>query len=342
MMAEEDQKIERTVTQTVSEDEMAVEAPLEYHDDLNPKGTTGLRRRRLVIVLAFIAFLLVLAVVLTVAFVLVKNKNSSGTDISSGKERAVPTASPTHTPMAVFSPTIAPSVSPTPLPTPRPTLLPTTLSTADPKENLKRFVKQVVESVVIDSSTLNDPTSPQYLAREWLMTLDNSIWASTENTQLMVERYAMTVLDIALAGELAVRTPTLTVCDWIGVECVEMSEERMDGVSTRAHIRQINWARRGLTGSLPEEIVLVQEYLWKIDLAENDLVGPLPDTFYSLTNLTHVYLHNNRLSGGISDRIANMPQLVDVYFGHNELTGSIPSTWASIRQGEFSKPLRKF
>lgn len=345
MMADKDPKIERTVTLTTSDDDMLLETPPdeEVTHDLDNKGFAAPRKRRLVIVLGFAAILLILAVALTVFFALVKKP-------SNNDDGGVVSNTPTRTPVTGTSPISVPTASLTPLPTLGPTASPTPITpatptappTADPKADLKRFVNQVVDMAVMDTSTLKDPTSPQYLAREWLIHSDNGIWASTENGPMMAERYAMAVLDIALAGELSVRTPTLHVCDWLGVECEEISEERIEGVSTRKQIRQINWARRGLTGSLPEEIVLVQEYLWKLDLAENDMIGALPEMFYSLTNLTHVYLHNNRLSGAISESgIANMPQLVNVYFGHNQFTGTIPSTWASIRQGQFSKPLRK-
>ena len=56
----------------------------------------------------------------------------------------------------------------------------------------------------------------------------------------------------------------------------------------------------------------------------NNLVGTIPASIGSLTNLTMLYLNNNQLSGSIPTEIGNLTQLTSLYLLANQLSGSIP------------------
>lgn len=63
----------------------------------------------------------------------------------------------------------------------------------------------------------------------------------------------------------------------------------------------------------------------KIDLRDNNLVGEIPDAFYSMTYLRQVLLTRNKLSGTISPKIGGMTRLMNISLGYNQLTGTIPA-----------------
>ena len=62
-----------------------------------------------------------------------------------------------------------------------------------------------------------------------------------------------------------------------------------------------------------------------IDVSNNALVGPLPESLYSLSNLKFAYLSNNTFTGTISAGLENMRTLNDLWLDGNQFTGTFPS-----------------
>jgi len=63
------------------------------------------------------------------------------------------------------------------------------------------------------------------------------------------------------------------------------------------------------------------EYL---DLASNDIPGPLPDELFNLTNLRSCFLDYNQFSGTLPTRVGDLNSLEELYLFNNNLQGPIP------------------
>ena len=67
-----------------------------------------------------------------------------------------------------------------------------------------------------------------------------------------------------------------------------------------------------------------------LDLAANNLVGPIQPQLGELSNLVHLDLGRNKLTGQIPPGLGNLSSLVRLDLGQNELTGQIPSELANL------------
>ena len=67
-----------------------------------------------------------------------------------------------------------------------------------------------------------------------------------------------------------------------------------------------------------------------LNLAENNLTGPLPDYLASLTELTELALQKNNLSGEISPALGQFEHLENFYLSRNNLTGEIPAEFGGL------------
>ena len=214
-----------------------------------------------------------------------------------------PTAAPT---MMEVIPTIAPVTAAPVTEIPIPTAAP---STKAPTMNRNHPMIGILQDYT-EIDILMDPYSPQGEAVAWLSTKDEQTPSAEER---FVQRYAMTVLDIAL------HTPAPRLwssrneheCRWPGVTCDD--DQWVTG---------INWARQNLMGTIPSELGLLAE-LVSLDIAQNSLKGRF-DSIYPLEKLKFAYLFENFLTGSISTGIENMGNLTRLFAGHNQLTGSIP------------------
>lgn len=68
-----------------------------------------------------------------------------------------------------------------------------------------------------------------------------------------------------------------------------------------------------------------------LDLCGNKLSGPMPDSFWNLTNLIEVDLSVNSFTGSLTDaRLNNLPKLEVLSLGGNQLCGEVPPPPYSI------------
>lgn len=261
------------------------------------------------------------------------NNSGGATPDDATTTATTPTLSPTTAEPSV-SPTIAPSASPTPLP------------------DLIRVALQISSM-----DQLSDLSTPQGQAIAWLRTQSDSMLTGSTNdndnstsssnrtsrrtsTELdvdaqLLQRYALTVLDFALFGTSSSNTTTTRKnattteepsvgyrledeCDWEGVSC-DSNTTGFPGIVT-----SVNWADRGLTGSIPSEIAALTS-LTLLDLGENQIVGSLPEELFQLTHLKFLYLHQNQLTGTLSERFAQLLHLERFYAGNNLLHGPFPT-----------------
>ena len=86
--------------------------------------------------------------------------------------------------------------------------------------------------------------------------------------------------------------------------------------------------------------------LTSLDLANNQLTGPIPDELGSLTNLTALWLEGNQLTGPIPVALGNLRNLERLYLFNNRLEGTLPSAlrrvkvlWLAGNLSDFGLPL---
>jgi Leucine-rich repeat (LRR) protein len=114
-------------------------------------------------------------------------------------------------------------------------------------------------------------------------------------------------------------------CDWYGITCGNNTNvTKSDKVVT-----DIAWPEQVLKGSLPTMGLHLLTALTTLDLANNKLQGPIPETLYDLTALHNLYLHENAFTGTISTQVGRLTALRRLYLGGNQLTGLLPAELGS-------------
>ena len=61
-----------------------------------------------------------------------------------------------------------------------------------------------------------------------------------------------------------------------------------------------------------------------LDLSNNYLTGPIPESIDSMNSLWKLYLSNNQLNGEIPDNIANLTEITELQLHNNLFSGSFP------------------
>ena len=64
--------------------------------------------------------------------------------------------------------------------------------------------------------------------------------------------------------------------------------------------------------------------------------GSIPDSFYSLTELTELYLFKNEFTGTLSSLIGQFDALQRLHLSHNDFTGPFPNELQSNRNPNFA------
>ena len=188
-------------------------------------------------------------------------------------------------------------------------------------------------------SILETPGSPQQRAVGWLSSIDRWSWQSALTNTAFAQRYAMVVLSYAAGVEEALLAgnsttaqqlsdtregstnwlnPGMHECDWSdNIRCTTIDGERM--------VERIDFANRGLEGTLPAEIGLFSRAEF-IRFSENKLTGQIPDNLSGLSVLSVLDVRGNLLGGPIPDTVRLMPGLTYLDLSSNTLTGSIPES----------------
>ena len=84
-----------------------------------------------------------------------------------------------------------------------------------------------------------------------------------------------------------------------------------------------------IAGTIPPDIGNLDKLTW-IDMEDNQIVGTIPEEFYSNLELEEVIFKNNSLSGSISDKVGDLTKLSTFWASFNELTSSIPTTFGNL------------
>ena len=168
----------------------------------------------------------------------------------------------------------------------------------------------------ISGDSLMDKSSPQSMARKWLLDEDPAqVSIRVDGEERVIQRYALSVLHFALEGGNWTTGDFLTgasECDWTGVTC---NDAGMDEI--------LDLSGLGLRGSIPPEMAELS-FLQNIVLSENIISGEIPSRLWSLPFLHVLNLSKNHLSSTISPFLWDLPFLEYLYLNSNNLTGTLP------------------
>ena len=111
------------------------------------------------------------------------------------------------------------------------------------------------------------------------------------------------------------------VCGWEGVRC-----------SRKGEVRSLNLTARGLVGTLPSEIAVL-ENLEALTVSHNELAGEIPTELAALKKLETLDLSDNSLSGVIPSELGELQALRNVDVSSNEVLGAVPPSICGILRG---------
>lgn len=173
---------------------------------------------------------------------------------------------------------------------------------------------------VSDSSTLINPETSQFKAREWLDNVDPAL-ICPQNRKRIDQRYRLALLYFELGGSSWTRckadqdvTDSDVKDDCPGARFLDKANEcewgGMDCGDSYNHVKS-DW----LDSYYPLEV---------LDLQSNNLVGSLFVEFYGFLNLKEIFLNNNSLSGTIDEEIGNFEGITVLRLDSNMFDGDIP------------------
>ena len=99
------------------------------------------------------------------------------------------------------------------------------------------------------------------------------------------------------------------ICKWEGVLCAD--------TSNTTDVVSLDLSRRGWSGGIPNEFVILKDTLSYLDLSHNRYFGSLPSTLGSLENLFYLDVSANLLTGTIPSALANLTVAYEIYLDNN-------------------------
>ena len=133
--------------------------------------------------------------------------------------------------------------------------------------------------------------------------------SATINTKLF-QHFTKLTLWISLSNYI--ETPKGDECDWDFVKWKVIE------------VTQLNLGQKKLSVTFPTSIIGPLESLKRLDPAENNIHGSIPEELYQLKKLNAIYLNENQFTDTLSESIGNMKELKYLYLGKNQFHGHIP------------------
>lgn len=328
------------------------------------------RRKYFLCKVGIVFLMMALAVGIAMLSIVFKSKRSSGDTTSESNDvgspptmppnfflpaqENTPTATPTSPPRggATNSPTAgrigevdtaSPSLSVTPVGTGAPSMAPAVTATGAPSSSAVEALKVFLMTQFPSSETaLADTTSAQYRALEWIAQ-DTTTATNTGNRRFrgrvlqqeemnwrLVQRWTLAVFYFATGGNLATGgTSTWTSeagwlqfpdeCEWAFVTCNE-----------DARVRDLVIQENSLVGSIPPEVGLFGDALFRLSLNGNAIEGSLPTTLGLLKGLNRFTMTGNKLMDRVPTEIGDMTGLQFIAVGRTLLSGPIPSELGNV------------
>lgn len=107
------------------------------------------------------------------------------------------------------------------------------------------------------------------------------------------------------------------VCSWDRVTCAG------------GHVSILTLSTNNLVGTIPASLSSLSDLI-TLDLTGNQLSGPIPGSLGSLSNLKTLSLGGNQLEGSIPVELGQLASLEQLDLGDNKLSGSIPSELGNL------------
>jgi len=114
-------------------------------------------------------------------------------------------------------------------------------------------------------------------------------------------------------------------CKWTGVECFGVGH--MEG-----RVKSVSLPKKGLVGSILEDVPRALDSLVQLDLSYNMLTGPIPNSIGSLVNATKIFLGGNQLTSSMPSSLGGLHFLESLYLQENILTGAIPTEIGQLKK----------
>jgi hypothetical protein len=114
-------------------------------------------------------------------------------------------------------------------------------------------------------------------------------------------------------------------CKWTGVECFGVG-------SSEGQIKSLSLPKRGLVGSILEDVPRALDSLIQLDLSYNMLSGPIPSSIGVLMNVSKIFLGGNQLEAALPSSLGSLAKLESLYLQENILTGPIPAEIGQLKK----------
>ena len=256
---------------------------------------------------------------------------------------------------------MAPTAAPEPgAPTAEPIVPagPTATPTSSPTVSTFGILLSYLASISPDGgAALEDTSSPQYQAAEWLFTNPGlSGYTETEINQ----RYALATIYLATDGDNwrlnnGWLDPERPECQWIGIGCEAQpasgrklgQDETSASASLRGKntneaenkerrtqalvfvVKKVQLFELALSGPLPSEIAIMTETK-DISCYGNSITGPIPDAIGDIAGLEILQLDGNLMTGTLPSSMFDLTALTKVRLETNEFTGTVPGTISQL------------
>ena len=215
----------------------------------------------------------------------------------------------------------APSPAPSAVPSSRPsgTVEPTTYGTPGPTQySLFMFL---VDHSFDEGEALNDPTSAQRHAYQWLS--ENALLDEYSHEQIL-QRYAMATIYFSTNGD-----------DWFfndgwlsdDEECDWYNRAGRRACNPRGELKSLELDYNNLNGELPIEVGHLSE-MERLILRGGPSAftgGTLPTELGYLTGMKIFFVQNNLFTGNIPPEIGSWTELEQIDLSHNRLVSTIPT-----------------
>ena len=208
-------------------------------------------------------------------------------------------------------------------------------SGADHPPRLKQVIQFIVNEGWTPETVLQNTTSPQYLAAQWLADFDTKN-VPEQSIGEFPSRYALAVLYYATHGLdwryrinwMSAHHACLWSSTWPGLSgrTIKVGVICQDRTNV---VEQLFMPAMDMKGSIPPEISLL-DGLKAIDFYKNDLRGPIPSEMQELRDLHSLILHNNYLTGPVPTWFVHSPKLETIDLAMNQLTGSLPTELSKL------------
>ena len=123
-----------------------------------------------------------------------------------------------------------------------------------------------------------------------------------------------------------------TLIEAVNLETMILSEtfmESLEGISGAPSLKSLHVTNSNLMGPIPDELFDMTQ-LEEIYLSYNDLTGTLSTRFGQLKSLRDLYVFGNYIQGTIPSELGLVSSLQHMVLGENELSGSIPRQIMSL------------